>query len=61
MSALWKAFDPASAVVPVGIVLLLAYAMYKRVAVFSAFTEGAAALLEQRHRLFPPRQKSWEL
>ena len=27
----------------------------------ASFTEGAAALLEQRHRLFPPRQKSWEL
>ena len=27
----------------------------------ASFTEGAALLLERRHRLFPPRQKSWEL
>ena len=53
MSALWKTFDPASAVVPVGIVLLLAYAMYKRVAVFSAFTEGAAGALSLLKTVLP--------
>ena len=27
----------------------------------ASFTEGAAALLERRHRLFPPQHRSWEL
>ena len=53
MSALWRTFDPAAAVVPVGVVLLLFYAAFQRVAVYSAFTEGAARALSLLKTMLP--------
>lgn len=42
-----------SAVVPIGVVLLLAYALLCRVRVFTAFTDGAAKALPLLGRLIP--------
>ena len=42
-----------SAVVPVGVVLLLGYALLKKVRVFSAFTDGASRALPLLGRLIP--------